>query len=61
MFADDLVLFCKADKISVECLMQAFHKFSQSSGLEANKDKSQIMLTGCGGYKKADLGDYRVQ
>ena len=48
MFADDLVLFCKADKSSVEGLIQAFHKFSHSSGLDANKAKSQVMLGGCG-------------
>ena len=48
MFADDFVLFYNADKTSVESLMQAFHKFSQCSGLEANQAKSQAMLGGCG-------------
>lgn len=45
-FADDLLLFCKGNVKSVECLMAAFKHFSDCSGLEANPDKSQIVMAG---------------
>lgn len=46
MFADDLLLFSRADKISLKLLLDAFYKFSASSGLKANLDKSSIYLCG---------------
>lgn len=46
MFADDLLMFAKADQGSVVELFKAFHKFSRASGLEANNDKSCIYVTG---------------
>lgn len=47
MFADDLILFCKANMQSVNILMEAFEEFSLTSGMEANPHKSQIMIGGC--------------
>lgn len=40
MFADDLILFCKADTHNVASLTEAFKIFSRSSGMEANQAKS---------------------
>jgi len=40
MFADDLIVFSAADRLTVHELMLAFEKFSKCSGLKANKDKS---------------------
>lgn len=42
MFADDLVMFSRADVTSVSTIFNAFLKFSKVSGLEANLDKSNI-------------------
>jgi len=44
MFADDLILFCKAEVHNVNDLMEAFKKFSRSSGLEANQTKSSVVV-----------------
>jgi len=47
MFANDLIV-CSATKITlVQRLMTAFHRFSQSSGLIANREKSQRVMGGC--------------
>jgi hypothetical protein len=42
LFADDLLLFARADTISLQLIMQAFSNFSKASGLEANLEKSSI-------------------
>ena len=47
MFADDLMLFSAADVTSVQYLMEAFHDFSLTIGLQANYSKSAIVLRGC--------------
>ena len=47
IFADDLIVFSGADPKIVKYLLEAFDKFSKSTGLEANKYKSQIVLGGC--------------
>ena len=55
MFAEDLILFCKVKKKSVENLMQAFHKFSQCSGREANPTKSQVVMGGYGERRRQQI------
>lgn len=45
-FADDLLIFCKANPQSVSCLMQAFRDFSETSGLRANPTKSALYMCG---------------
>lgn len=52
-FADDLLMFCKADIESVILLKQAFQNFSKASGLQANADKSVVYIAG----KLAEGGD----
>ena len=46
MFADDLVIICKASPLSVKILMAAFQHFTECSGLQANMSKSQIVFGG---------------
>lgn len=46
MFADDLLLFARADKISLQLMLKAFDLFSKASGLKANMDKSNIFFGG---------------
>ncbi|XP_021866848.2 uncharacterized protein [Spinacia oleracea] len=46
MFADDLLLFSRADIPSVSALFAAFTQFSRASGLEANLHKSEVYLAG---------------
>ena len=43
MFADDLLMFARADSSSLQLLFDAFNKFSSASGLEANLDKSNFI------------------
>ncbi|KAJ8429064.1 hypothetical protein Cgig2_031355 [Carnegiea gigantea] len=47
MFADDLLVFCKADPSSLELLIQAMHSFTQVSGPKANIAKSSILRERC--------------
>lgn len=46
MFADDLLLFARADPISVNMMFSAFNPFSSASGLEANLTKSSVYVGG---------------
>ena len=46
MFADGLVIFCKASPTSLRILMEAFHLFTACTGLKANMSKSQIVFGG---------------
>ncbi|XP_021764051.1 uncharacterized protein LOC110728715 [Chenopodium quinoa] len=46
MFADDLLMFSRADSVSVKLFFQAFLKFSGASRLSANLDKSEVYLGG---------------
>ena len=46
MFADDLIIFCKAKPASLQLLMDAFQEFTRSSGLAANLEKSNIVFGG---------------
>ncbi|XP_058749947.1 uncharacterized protein LOC131622956, partial [Vicia villosa] len=41
-FADDLLLFAKADLKSISILMEAFKRFAKSTGLTANMQKCKI-------------------
>ncbi|KAK4407727.1 hypothetical protein Sango_0353700 [Sesamum angolense] len=45
-FADDLLLFCDADQISVIVIRQVLEQFANLSGLQANPHKSQLSFTG---------------
>ena len=47
MFADDLILFGKADVPTLGIMKDALSTLSSSTGLEANIHKSQIYLGGC--------------
>ncbi|KAL0444840.1 UNVERIFIED_CONTAM: putative ribonuclease H protein [Sesamum latifolium] len=44
-FADDLILFCKADERSVMLFCESLETFAQWSGLEANVNKSQLIVS----------------
>ncbi|KAL0297831.1 UNVERIFIED_CONTAM: putative mitochondrial protein [Sesamum calycinum] len=44
-FADDLLLFCKADVVSVQILRHGLDEFAKLSGLHANPQKSQLILS----------------
>jgi len=46
LFADDLILFCKAHPPSLQIMMEAFHQFTLCSGLRANMEKSSIVFGG---------------
>ena len=46
MFADDLIIFCKAEPTSIQLLMNAFNTFTRSTGLKANLDKSSMIFGG---------------
>ncbi|KAK4382281.1 hypothetical protein Sango_2887200 [Sesamum angolense] len=44
-FADDLLLFCKADVASVRVFRHGLDEFAKMSGLHANPQKSQLILS----------------
>ncbi|XP_074304759.1 uncharacterized protein LOC141639570 [Silene latifolia] len=46
LFADDLLLFCKGNDLSIMWLLRAFATFSDASGLCLNRDKSNIYFNG---------------
>lgn len=46
-FANDLLMFCKGDKESVQLLLSSFARFSSTTGLQVNPAKSSIYC--CGG------------
>ena len=46
MFADGLIVSCKATHASLQLLMTAFQAFTNSTGLKANLDKSNIIFGG---------------
>jgi len=47
MYVDNLIVFSAANPRTVKIIMEAFGKFSNSTGLVANKTKSQVVLAGC--------------
>ncbi|KAK4384040.1 hypothetical protein Sango_3097900 [Sesamum angolense] len=44
-FADDLLLFCKADVASVRIFRHGLDEFAKLSGLQANPHKSQLIIS----------------
>ncbi|XP_059310292.1 uncharacterized protein LOC132061506 [Lycium ferocissimum] len=54
-FADDLLMFCNEEVTSIQMLQGAFHRFSAASGLEANKDKSSIYMSGVAPSLKQEI------
>ena len=57
MFANDFIVFSLTEPKTVQHIMEAFRKFSQSTGLEANKAKSQVMVVGCREDQKQRIKD----
>ncbi|XP_021737525.1 uncharacterized protein LOC110704045 [Chenopodium quinoa] len=55
IFAYDLLLFSRADSISIQLLLQAFQKFSCASGLMANLSKSEVYFGGISDFDKDQL------
>ncbi|XP_062118800.1 uncharacterized protein LOC133832477 [Humulus lupulus] len=54
-FADDLLLFCKANQDSVRLIQQVFTVFANSSGLTINKTKSRVYIGGLDAGEKDKL------
>ncbi|KAL6584556.1 hypothetical protein OROMI_003845 [Orobanche minor] len=46
VFADDLLFFCKGDLKSVHAILDCFERFSKTTGLIANRRKSEIYFAG---------------
>ena len=57
MFADDLLMFCRADKSSLDYMVNAFKKFSEASGLSASQEKSNIYFCGVNEDTARELAD----
>ncbi|XP_074290907.1 uncharacterized protein LOC141617632 [Silene latifolia] len=66
LFADDLLMSCKGDAPSIMWLLRGFATFSAASGLELNKEKTNIYFNGMAagivtdilqvsGFKKGNL------
>ena len=55
MFVDGLILFCAADLKSVQWLMSAFQEFCMTTGLEANYNKSEIVIRGCKPHREQEI------
>ena len=51
MFADDLIVVNAADANTIQYLREPFGRFSKSTGLEANKAESQVVM-GAAMYNK---------
>ncbi|VFQ96624.1 unnamed protein product [Cuscuta campestris] len=47
IFADDLIVGCKADVKSVKVIMEVLERFNKCTGLQINKEKSSIVFGGC--------------
>ncbi|XP_062079955.1 uncharacterized protein LOC133784682 [Humulus lupulus] len=54
-FADNLIIFCKANKGSVQCVKQIFEDFCRSTGLKTNQSKSQVYFGGVPNTDKVSL------
>ncbi|XP_062103667.1 uncharacterized protein LOC133814762 [Humulus lupulus] len=54
-FADDLIIFYKANRGSVQCVKKIFDDFCSSTGLKANLSKSQVYFGGVLNDNKANL------
>ncbi|XP_010684467.1 uncharacterized protein LOC104899025 [Beta vulgaris subsp. vulgaris] len=60
MFADDLLMLCRADKSSLEYMVNAFQKFSEASGLSASQEKSNVYFCGVNDDTARELAE-RIQ
>ena len=47
LFADDLLIFSKADPDTIQSIMQALEELKNATGLQVNMSKSQIVVGGC--------------
>lgn len=54
-FADDLMLFCRGDHTSLKILYEAMEEFQACSGLETNKQKSNLFVAGVHGHELKQL------
>lgn len=54
-FADDLLIFSKANKKSIAAIKQALTQFQKLTGLNANLDKSSIFFGGCNEALKQEI------
>ncbi|XP_062075636.1 uncharacterized protein LOC133779733 [Humulus lupulus] len=54
-FADDLIIFCKANRDSIQCVKQIFEDFCSSTGLKANHSKSHVYFGGIPNLEKGHL------
>lgn len=56
-FADDLMIFCKADLTTIELIKGCLERFMLASGLKANRDKSSVYVAGVSQRMKDDIAD----
>ncbi|XP_074264051.1 uncharacterized protein LOC141586650 [Silene latifolia] len=54
-FADDLIIFCKAERGSVGLMMKAYESFSKATGPVMNKSKSSLYCNGIDDQVLRDL------
>lgn len=54
-FADDLLMYCRADLISLKLLNNAFNRFLKVTDLQANLDKSFLYVAGVPEHTKQSL------
>ncbi|CAK8561807.1 unnamed protein product [Lathyrus sativus] len=54
-FADDVLLFCRGDEISLHMILQTFRAFSISTGLIMNPNKCRIYFGGLDKEKRKVL------
>lgn len=45
-FTDDLLMYCRADKVSIKLMIVAFKYFFEILRLKANLDKSSLYVVG---------------
>ncbi|XP_074303043.1 uncharacterized protein LOC141637465 [Silene latifolia] len=55
MFADDLLLFSKGDVDSIMILLRTFSTFSQASGLQMSRGKSNVYFNGVSGEVRREI------
>lgn len=60
MLANDLLLFCKTDKGSVELLWKAFSCFFESSELTGNPHKSNVYFSGINDHLKLEILEFLI-
>lgn len=57
IFADDLLLFCRGDGVSLLALKAVMDEFASMSGLKLNQRKSSLFIAGVGPREKSSLLD----